>query len=167
VAGTPKLIGVLDATIVAATTCLGASLGVFLALRVQSRHEAALTDARVCTVIEAARAGAHESRSVIAPNSDSEHLADRDRLLLAHPARVLTVLVDMPDFIERASRDAIVNLSHLRSALDWTVAYRNEPSLSVIPPRGPKRVSADPQAVRQQLQSVEDLLGAEQKRLCH
>ena len=146
---------------------LATFIGVLLALFLTSRHEESQTRTNLCHVIAAARSETEANLKVVrSAQPKNEEISDRERLILQHPAAALSTLVKMPTFLERASPATLSELLQLSTVLDWSITYRNEPSVSATPPGGPKIVTADRKTVAEGLVRAANLLDDAERQVC-
>jgi hypothetical protein len=152
-----------DALLNVAATFLGVVLGLFFT----SWHETRQAKASICNVIEAARDEVDANLHVVrAASPDPESMSDEERLVLEHPARLLSTLVQMPAFLECTSRRDLAELAKLSTGLDWNRTFRTVAQPYATMPRAMVTVTADPKAVSEALGRVAALLADESKAVC-
>lgn len=76
-------------------------------------------------VINVAKSEAENSLVIISEATQPiRNPTDKQRLILESPCKTLDVLLDMPSFLERGSKDIVSELLTLNTSLKWSVTCR-------------------------------------------
>lgn len=137
-------------------------LGVFGALYFTSRQSERETQQQLENMM---RASLSEVRSSILVVREIEAVArnmkDADRLVLESPARVLSVLVEYPPFVERTQPDLAAQLILLSSRLTWKIDLLPIANGSEVLGADYMPISADPRQVERDLDKVVEILDSQ------